>query len=74
MTPRNRTELVALIGEEALTAMENAGCVVMPREVTEEMEAAHYDAHVKSKMVMADVPEIWTAMLSASPYVKEAEK
>lgn len=40
MTPRNRTELVALIGEEALTALENAGCVVVPREATEEMEAA----------------------------------
>lgn len=41
--------------------------MLVRKEVNYAMEAAHFEAHAKSEQVFASVPEVWSAMLSASP-------
>ena len=43
------------------------GWVLVPRELTLDMEQAHYDAHAKAETVFASAQEVWSAMLAASP-------
>lgn len=64
MTPRNRTELVALIGEEALTALENAGCMVVPREATPAMISDMEEMY----MPMGEMIAAWDGAMFASPF------
>lgn len=61
--------LAQTLAAKTLTALENAGCVVAPREATESMldATASDDGGVL-------LPWRYTAMLSANPLVKEAEK
>lgn len=40
---------------------------LVPVEPTEEMVEAHFKAHAEAKTVFAEVPDIWRAMLAASP-------
>lgn len=67
----------AAIGDmhAALTALENAGCMVVPREATDYMLSrglTGMDNHVPS--TLNDVCIVWCELLGANPYVKEAEK
>lgn len=43
------------------------GWKMVPVEPTEEMNTAYFDAHAKSEFILADAPEVWAEMLSASP-------
>jgi hypothetical protein len=62
MTPRE--QIIALIGEAALTALESSGYIVRPREATDGMEKAAavclYEPNFPS-----DVERIDTAMTEA---------
>ncbi len=55
----------------ALAAIESAGGVVVPREATPAMVDAHFQAHNDAETFFADVPDVWRAMLAASPLAKE---
>lgn len=54
-----------------LSQIEDFGLAIVPVEPTQNMEDAHFDAHAKAVAVFADVPDIWRAMLAASPFAKE---
>lgn len=79
MTPKTREELVILIdgyvegvdGADVLSDLESHGLRIVPVEPTQAMEDAHFDAHAEAEAVFADVPDIWSAMLAASPFAKE---
>lgn len=43
------------------------GRVLVPREPTEAMLDAHYEAHATADTVFADARDVWAAMLSAAP-------
>lgn len=67
MKPSNRDELVELIGIDALTALEQAGCAVVPVEATEEM-----CANVNDDVLHADdAADVYAAMLKAGPYARK---
>lgn len=41
--------------------------VMVPRQLTPEMEEAHYRAHAEARNVFADAAAVWSAMISAAP-------
>lgn len=62
--------------EVALTAIEAAGCDVVPREATEGMLKAWYASEQFPNAEPFNGPDIdggWPAMLAASPFVKETK-
>lgn len=50
------------------TVLDTADLVVVPKEPTEAMEEAHFAAHADAKTVFAEVSDIWSRMISASPH------
>lgn len=49
------------------------GWKLVPVELTQAMEDAHFQAHAEAETVFADVREIWAAMLAASPSQPQAK-
>lgn len=62
MTPRE--QIIALIGEEILTALESSGYQVRPRDATERMAEAGHRAHTadRGRGFYFDTMKIDTAM------------
>jgi hypothetical protein len=52
--------------DRVLRALDEAGMVVVPREPSEAMIEAHFEAHAQAAAFFADVPDVWRAMISAA--------
>lgn len=60
------TAIAQSAADSVLRALDEAGMVVVPREPSEAMIEAHFEAHAQAAAFFADVPDVWRAMISAA--------
>lgn len=56
-----------------LTAIEQAGCVIVPMEATPEMQSKLQDVFDRYEIFTADAAGVWAALLSAAPKIQHSE-